>query len=55
MYSNMHESLYYDKQVLKILLLFSVTQEPYDTDKMSEVFVDQFCNRAFSVEQPVNT
>lgn len=30
-----------------------VTQEPYDTDKMSEAFIDQFCNRAFSEGQPV--
>lgn len=34
---------------------FSVSQEPYDTDKMSEVFIEQFCNRAFSNGQPVRT
>ncbi|CAB4000648.1 Vesicle-fusing ATPase 1, partial [Paramuricea clavata] len=30
-----------------------VSQEPYDTDKMSEVLIDQFCNRAFSEGQPL--
>lgn len=39
---------------MKILSwLFSVTQTPYDTDKMSEEFIDQFCNRAFSEGQVV--
>ena len=36
------------------ILVHFFSQDPYDTDKMSEAFIDLFTDKAFSVGQPVS-